>query len=64
MVSLVGRKRISAKPYPVRPGVNADFVALHVLLNKDGRSLNDTGADDKEGSKNILLFEVVEEVLS
>lgn len=45
----------------VRPGVDADFVAGHVLLNQDTWPLNDAGADNKEGSRDILIVEVFEQ---
>lgn len=47
----------------MRPGVHTDFVSLHVLFDDQSRSLNDTRTDDEEGSRDILLIQVVEEVL-
>lgn len=47
----------------VGPGVDGDFVALHVLLDEDGGPLDDARSDDEEGGGDILFFEVVEEVL-
>ena len=45
----------------VRPCVDANLVAGHVFLEQDTRSLNDTGADNKEGSRYILFVEVFEQ---
>jgi len=54
---LVGESRKKS----VRPGVDADFVTGHVLLNQNGWSLNYTGADNEKGSLDILLVEVAEQ---
>ncbi len=32
----------------MRPGVDTDFMSLHVLLDEDLRALDHTRADDKE----------------
>jgi len=45
----------------VRPGVDADFVAGHVLFNQNSWSFNHARADDEEGSLDILLIEVGEQ---
>ena len=43
--------------------MHTNFVSLHVLFDQKGRSLDDTRTDDEEGSREILLIQVVEEVL-
>jgi len=45
----------------VRPGVDADFVAGHVLFDQDSWSLNHARANNKEGSLDVLLVEVFEQ---
>jgi hypothetical protein len=45
----------------VRPGVDADFVTGHVLFDQNGRSLNDTRADNEEGGLDILVIKVFEQ---
>ena len=45
----------------VGPGVDADFVAGHVLFNQDGWPLNDTRADNEEGRLDIFTAEVFEQ---
>ena len=45
----------------VRPGVDADLVAGHVLFNQDTWPLNHARADNKEGSLDIFIVEVFEQ---
>lgn len=45
----------------VRPSVDADFVAGHVLLDQDIGFLNNAGTDHKESGRNILLVKEFEQ---
>jgi hypothetical protein len=49
--------------YGVGPGVHRDFVASHVFLNENLGALNNTRADNEEGSIDLLLTQEAEEVL-
>jgi len=42
----------------VGPGVDADFVAGHVLFNQNSWSLNHARADNEEGGGDVLLIKV------
>lgn len=44
------------------PGVDTDFMPGHVLFEQNLRPFNDTRANNKEGSIDILCFKEVEEV--
>jgi hypothetical protein len=46
---------------PVRPGMDADFVAGHVLFSQNTWSFNHARADNEEGSLDILVIEVFEQ---
>jgi hypothetical protein len=42
--------------YAVGPGMDADFMAAHILLNEHARSFNNTGADNKKCCADILFL--------
>lgn len=42
--------------YAVGPGVDADFMAAHILLNEHARSFNNTGTDNKKRCADILFL--------
>jgi len=46
---------------PVGPGVDADFVAGHVLFDQNSWSLNHARADNEEGSLDSLLIKEFEQ---
>ncbi len=46
------------------PGVDRNFVAFHILFDKDGRTLNDTRSNDKEGCRDIHIVKIIKEFLS
>lgn len=44
----------------MRPGMNTDLVASHVLRTEDSRSFNDSGANNKEGCVEVFFVQVSE----
>ena len=45
----------------VRPSVNGDFVTGHVLRNKDIGVRDDTGPNDEERSREVLVVQVLQQ---
>ena len=45
------------------PGVDRNFVAFHVFFDKDFRTFDDTGSNDKEGCRDIHIIKIIEKFL-
>lgn len=42
------------------PGVDADFMTSHILLDKNTRPFDHARTDNKEGCGDVLYFEVIQ----